>query len=213
MSVYEELLFNNLTGFLDACFPVCRATLGEARWRRLNRVFFRDWRCPTPWFREIPREFLRFLQEGGGRQPLPAWFAELAHYEWAELAIDIGDAAAPLHDPGGDLMAGQPVLNPACLSLAYAWPVNRIGPAYRPRKPQATYLLVYRDRGDRVAFAASNPVTARLIALIADGATGRDACLAVATEIQHPDPETLVTHGGALLEELRRLGVVLGARS
>ena len=212
MAIYEELLFNNLTGFLDACFPVGRAVLGEVRWRRLNRAFFRDWRSPTPWFREIPREFVRYLQEGTIRQPLPAWFAELAHYEWAELTIDISDAQIPAHDPEGDLIANRAVLNPALLSLAYAWPVNRIGPAYRPRKPEATYLIVFRDPADKVAFAASNPVTARLLALLGEGMTGRAACLAVAGEIAHPDPEFLVTQGGSVLEDLRRLGVILGVK-
>jgi hypothetical protein len=55
MQVYNELLFNNLCGFLDTCFPVCPALLGEKRWRRLNRTFYRDSPLHTPWFREIPR--------------------------------------------------------------------------------------------------------------------------------------------------------------
>ena len=75
MAVYEELLFNNITGFLDACFPVCRQLVGEVTWRRLNRGFFRDWRSATPIFREIPQEFLTYL--GGCTRPLPAWFRDL----------------------------------------------------------------------------------------------------------------------------------------
>ncbi|MBL8420541.1 MAG: putative DNA-binding domain-containing protein, partial [Dechloromonas sp.] len=104
MAVYNELLFNNITGFLDACFPVCRKVIGERRWRRLNRAFYRDWKSHTPWFHEIPREFVRYLNEGVIRQPLPAWFVELAHYEWAELAVDTMDCQIPGHDPAGDLM-------------------------------------------------------------------------------------------------------------
>jgi hypothetical protein len=77
-------------------------------------------------------------------QPLPAWFADLAHYEWAELAMDISDAPLPAFDPAGDLMARPVVLNPALMHLACAWPVQRIGPDYKPRKPQPTQLLVYR---------------------------------------------------------------------
>ena len=34
----------------------------------------------------------------------------------------------------------------------------------------------------------------------------------IADELKHPDPEKLVAHGRALLEELRRLGVILGAK-
>lgn len=211
-AVYGELLFNNVTGFLDACFPVCRSVLGEVRWRRLNRTFFRDWRSPTPWFREIPREFVHYLQAGMVRQPLPAWFRDLAHYEWAELAVDVMEAARPAA-ADGDLLAGRPVLNPALMNLAYAWPVQRIGPDVRPRRPAATHLLVYRDGDDNVRFAEINPVTARLVDLLATGGiSGREACLQVAAELHHPHPETLIAHGAALLAELHGLGVILGVK-
>lgn len=211
-AVYGELLFNNVTGFLDTCFPVCRSILGDSRWRRLNRAFFRDWRCHTPWFREIPREFVRYLQESGVRQPLPAWFAELAHYEWAELAVDVmedGTAAAV----AGDLLAHEPVLNPAAMSVAYAWPVQRIGPDYRPRRPVATHLVIYRGADDDVAFAEINPVTARLLALLAAGGrSGADACRCIAGELGHADAAPVIAHGAVLLEELRALGIILGVK-
>jgi hypothetical protein len=71
--------------------------LGEQRWRRLNRTFYRDWPLHTPWFREIPREFVRYLAEARHHASLcPAWLAELAHYEWAELAVDVMDCAPRL---------------------------------------------------------------------------------------------------------------------
>ena len=213
MAVYNKLLFNNICGFLDSCFPVSRATLGEARWRRLNRTFFRDWPSHTPWFREIPREFVRYLSEAEIKQPLPAWLAELAHYEWVELAVDIMDCPMPDHDAQGDLLTGHPVLNPTLMNLSYQWPVHRIGPGYRPRKRQPTQLLVYRDTDDEVQFVASNPVTARLLAILATTAlTGRAACLRIAEELQHPSPETLVNHGLSMLEQLRDQGVILGIR-
>lgn len=213
MAVYNELLFNNICGFLDSCFPVSRATLGEARWRRLNRTFFRDWPSHTPWFREIPREFVRYLSEAEIKQPLPAWLAELAHYEWVELAVDIMDCPMPAHDDQGHLLIGHPVLNPTLMTLSYQWPVHRIGPGYRPRKRQPTQLLVYRDTDDEVQFVASNPVTARLLAILVSAAlTGRAACLRIAEELQHPSPETLVNHGLSMLEQLRDQGVILGIR-
>lgn len=212
MAVYNELLFNNICGFVDACFPVSRAIVGEKRWRRLCRTFYRDWPLHTPWFREIPREFARYLAEADIRQPLPTWLAELAHYEWAELAIDVMDCAIPAHDPGGDLLAGPVALNPALLNLAYAWPVHRIGPDYRPRKPQPTHLVVYRDADDRVQFSAINAVTARLLALLAAAPTsGAAAIRQIAAELQHPAPEQLLAHGAALLDDLRRQGIVLGS--
>ena len=214
MAVYNELLFNNLTGFLDSCFPVCRALLGETRWRRLNRTFYRDWPSHTPWFREIPREFTRYLAAGDIAQRLPAWLAELAHYEWAELAVDIMDCPLPACDPAGDPMHAPIVLNPALMNLAYTWPVHRIGPDYRPRKAVATHLVVYRDADDQVQFSEINPVTGYLLARLAEQPqTGTAACLALAEALHHPSPERLLAHGAVLLDDLRRQGIVLGVQS
>lgn len=211
MAVYNELLFNNICGFLDNCFPVSRACLGEKRWRRLNRCFYRDWPSHSPWFREIPREFVRYLSETGIKQPLPPWFAELAHYEWVELAVDIMDCPIPAHDLSGNLLIGHPLLNPTLMNLSYQWPVHKIGSDYQPRKMQPTQLLVYRNADDEVQFVASTPVSARLLALLTrETLSGRAACLRLAAELQHPAPETLVSQGLSLLKQLRQQGIILG---
>lgn len=208
-AIYAELLFNNLTGFLDACYPVTRSVLGATRWRRLQRAFFRAARCHTPWFREIPREFLDWLPADAG----PRWLGELAHYEWVELALDVMDAPTPAHAPAGDLLAGIPVVAPALMNLVYAWPVQHIGPDYRPRKPRPTHLLVYRDGTDEVQFVELNPVSARLVDLLLEGRqSGRAACAAIAAELGHVDPQAVIAHGAALLAELRAAGAILGVK-
>lgn len=215
VAVYRELVFNNLCGFVDACFPVCRSLIGDARWRRLCRTFMRDWPMHTPWFREIPREFVRYLNEAEISQPLPRWLPELAHYEWAELAVDVIDAPLPDVDPAGDLMDGVVVLNPALMNLACAWPVHLIGEDFRPRKRQTTHLLVYRDSDDLVRFSEITPVTARLIDLLlaAEPTTGRQALLRLAEELNHPDPQLLVAFGAGLLGDLLQQGIVLGRKA
>lgn len=212
MAVYNDLLFNNLRGFLDACFPLSRQLLGERRWLSLVRTFFREARCRTPYFREIPREFLGWLAWTETLPvPLPPWLSELAHYEWVELSLDVMNSEPPAHDPHGDLLDGLPVFAPAAMNLTYAWPVHRIGTAWRPRKPATTHLLVFRDAGDGVQFIALNPLSSRLIALLQAGPiSGRQACLALAGEIAHPHPESLATHGALLLAELRAAGALLG---
>jgi len=208
-AIYCELLFNNLTGFLDACYPVTRSVLGAQRWHRLNRAFFREARCQTPYFREIPREFLQWLPADCG----PRWLKELAHYEWVELALDVMETNTPPHDPRGDLLTGIPVLAPALMNLAYQWPVQRIGPDYRPRKPHQTHLLVYRNAGDAVQFIELNPVSARLVELLLENChTGRAACTAIAAELGHADPRAVIAHGAALLANLRAAGALLGTQ-
>ena len=211
MAVYEALLFNNLRGFLDRCFPVARACLGEERWTRLCRAFFRDWACRSPWFREIPREFVDYLGSAC-RAPLPRWFADLARYEWAELAVDVMDVTPPAVDGAGDLLEGMPVVNPAALQVASEWPVQRIGPAFRPRRPAPVNLLVYRDREDEVRFMALSPASARLLALLDGGVSGREAIVRLAGELGRPADAAFVEFGRENLEALRQAGVILGAR-
>lgn len=211
MKIYEALLFNNMTGFLDACFPVCRQLIGDARWRRINRAFFREWRSATPLFREIPREFLHFLPTA--KCALPPWFGELAHYEWTELAVDTSSHPCPAHDPQGDLMRGIPLINPSLMNLTYAWPVHRIGPEYRPRKSVPVCLLVFRDAKDEVKFAEVNDLTARLIGrILAHEENGVTALRWLADEV----PESLACavrhHGALILNNLRDMGAILGVR-
>lgn len=215
--VYHGLVRNSLEGFLLACFPVTHTLLGARRWSRLVDAFFREVQCHTPYFREIPREFLHWLLESPSLPiTFPAWLPELAHYEWVELAVDVMETSPVLaHNPTGNLLDGQPVLVAAATNLAYAWPVHRISLAWRPRKPSATNLLVFRDAQEAVQFIALNSVSARLVTLLqaAGGElSGRDACLQIAHELQHPEPELLLMHGAHLLDQLRTAGVILGSK-
>ena len=215
MRVYDELVFNNLRGFLDACFPVSRSVLGERRWMRLARAFLAGWRAKTPYFREIPREFLRWLMEGDLPCALPPWQMELAHYEWAELAVDVMDVVLPVEaDPAGDLLLSRPIVNPALMNLRYCWPVQRIGPGYRPRKQHPTQLLVYRQVDGCVSFIETNAVTARLVALLQSGRlTGHEALRQIAEEMVHPEPDALIGHGLAQMDALRQSEIILGVKS
>lgn len=212
MDLYNELLFNNIESSLNTCFPVSRDMLGARRWPRLVRAFFRDWRCLTPHYREIPREFVRYLSEAAPAANLPPWLAELAHYEWAELAVDIMETPEPPPcDAEGDLLDRRPVFALALMNLAYAWPVHRIGPSHRPRKPVPAHLLVFRRRDDSVGFMELNPVSARLVVLLQEyGITGREAALRIADELAHPDCDIVTAGAEVTLEAMRQSGAIYG---
>jgi hypothetical protein len=215
MKVYNELLYNNLEGFLLACFPVSRRILGKARWGRLVRAFFAGHRCRTPFFRQIPEELVQWLSGGGMPSGYPAFLPHLAHYEWVELAVDVSPAEPPLEriDPQGDLLSGRPALNPVSMRPSYPYPVHRIGPRFQPQAPDAepTLVLVFRDLQDKVRFNVLNPVTARLLALLEGGqCAGREALLQFADELKHPQPDVVVQGGRQILEDLRQQQAVLG---
>lgn len=220
MAIYRELFYNNIEGFVASGFPVLRAITPDERWHRMVRAFFAGHRCSTPYFMGIAQEFLHWLQQ---RDDAPAddppFLLELAHYEWVELALQTSDADEPVAglDRNGDPYTGRPVISPLAWHLAYAYPVQRIGPDYQPQAPdeQPTYLVVHRDRRDEVHFLQINAVTFTLLELLQQNPewTGQDAVRRIAADLQHPQPDAVMTHGRALLSDLRERNVIIGTRN
>ncbi|MFT3806696.1 DUF2063 domain-containing protein [Arenimonas sp.] len=218
LAVYRELFFNSIRDLLSGNFPVIRRLFGEERWSLLVRDFYREYRCQTPLFPEIAREFIRYLDDIELPPDAP-WLRELAHYEWVELALDIseGDPLALACDPFGDLLEGAPQPSPLAWALAYAWPVHRLSEDYRPMAAPAepTFLLVQRDDEGRVRF---NQITALVFRLLqrldeAPEISGREQLFALAWEAGAPDPQAFVVEGAAMLEQLRQARVLIGTRA
>lgn len=222
LAIYRELFFNNIEGLLAGSFPVIRKTLGQAAWLVLVRQFYALHRCHTPLFAEVAAEFVHFLQQRAGETTAdPAWLAELAHYEWVELALQIADTAIPAHDPleaagaelGQRLLDGVPVLSPFAWPLAYQWPVPRIGPGHQSDAlpPTPTLLLVRRDRDYEIRFAELSPLVYRLIEhLQSTTLTGRQALTALATEAGVEDVPAFLEQGQSMLQRMHAEGSVLG---
>ena len=228
LGVYRELFFNNVNGFLADTMPVLHSIIDADAWIALVRDFFAHHQSHSPYFLDIPREFLTYLDEERGDHPDdPPFLRELAHYEWVELALSVHDAQVDQErvQPDGDLLSGQPLISPLAWPLSYAFPVHRISPEFQPAAapPQATHLVVYRDTDDTVRFLELNPVSARLLGLLAaqaDGAattgtgagayTGRQALEAIAGELQHPQPEQVIQGGAQILSDWRERGILLG---
>ena len=214
MRAYNELLYNNIESFLLACFPVLRKMLGKRKWGRLVRAFFAQHRSRTPYFRQIPDEFLQFLQDAWQVEDgYPDYLLELAHYEWIELALSVSnrDEQLPAYDAQGDLVEGRPQLNPVLANLAYRYPVHRIRPRMK-LEPGATHLLVFRDAAMQVRFMEQSAVGARLLALLEDGrGTGREAVALLAQELGQDNPKRLIEFARDYLEELRAVGAILGS--
>lgn len=220
MQVYRELFLNNIEGLLSAGFPVIRLITADERWQAMVRDFFARHRCRTPLFLEIGKEFVEYLQvERGARAEDPPFLAELAHYEWVELALSVSDAdpaGGEQVDGDGDLLSGHPLLSHLAWPLRYRFPVHRIAPDDMPSAPGETpsCLLVYRDSSDRVRFLEITEVTYLLLDLLRAEPliSGRDALLRVSRTLAHPQPDAVVGFGLALLTELKERGLILGTR-
>jgi len=220
-AVYARLVYDNVQALLASCFPVLRAVCDDVRWQALVRDFLARHRAHTPLFPRLPQEFVSFLTDARGEDRDPAWLAELADYEWLEMECnqdprEIDELASV--DAAADPLDDVPVLNPLARPRAYRHAVHTIAPGRVPESPapETVWLVVYRDRDDKVSFLQLNAVTARLVELMArnegEGRSGRALLRQIAEELSHPRPAQLIEAGRAVLADLVSRGLLLGAR-
>ena len=199
MAVYESLFFNNIESFISGAFPVLRTLFDAQRWNCLVRGFIAEHRAATPYFLEISQEFLGWLQQGYVAEPGdPAFIAELAHYEWVELALDVSDA--PLAPHGWSALAWP---------LAYRWPVQRLGVDYQPATPpeQTTCLLAWCDPYDQVRFMQLSPFAYRLALGLQAGASAEVVLRQLADEHGLAADADYFNNAQQLLDDWQRQGI------
>lgn len=211
-AIYVDLLYNKFNDSLERCFPVTHAILGELAWKNLLKNFIAQHPCLSPYYRQIPDEFINYLQTECHTVPL--YLLELAHFEWLELVLAITEAESVNVNDVDDWLDCCPVFAPVCQLLRYVYPVQQINVDYQPTEApeQATYILGFRDSHDRVQFIALNPATARLLDILqATHCTLSVAIKQIANELQHPEPSALFDFGSAILKDLMRQGAIIGA--
>jgi hypothetical protein len=221
MKIYNDLVYNNIEGFLSGGFPVLHSLHREEDWHLLVRDFVCNYRCESPYFLEIAQEFLNYLMHTRVATPVDAPFMlELAHYEWVELALDVATETIPARSesmPEEAALDAVPVLSPLVWSLQYRFPVHQIGPGFEPDEAPAepTYLIVYRNRDDEVKFMESNAATARLLEMLTDNPTGRSSrqlLQQLAGEMNTDSLTPVVEFGARMLSEFQALDIVTGYR-
>lgn len=219
MDIYRDLFFKNICNFISGNFPVLKSLYRPEAWTTLCRDFYRDYRCHTPLFPELPREFLKYLQDHRQDQADdPPFMLELAHYEWVELALSLDETETGEinANPNGDLLNGIPVLSPVAWPLSYRYPVHRIRADYQPdtAPDQPTHLLVWRQQDFQIKFMQLNETSLRLLQQMKEepDRSGLELLTAVAGIINHPKPEVVIEGGKTLLNELREKQVILGTR-
>ncbi|CAA0091713.1 Uncharacterised protein [BD1-7 clade bacterium] len=226
LKVYTELFFNNIEGFISGGFPVLKSLFSEEAWLEMVRGFVEHHQSHTPYFLEISEEFLAYLEDD--QLPIHDEFPfarELAHYEWLELALDVADEEHDRTglDANGNLLKQVPIVSSLAWPVVYQWPVHEIRRDSIPGAPsqQPVCIVVYRNRMDEVAFLEVNPVTLRLLEILTvsddheavPDKTGEQALTQIAEEMQQSDVSAIIEFGSSILEQLRSLGIILGAVS
>ncbi len=216
MAVYRELFYNNVQGLLSSTYPVLHKILPSSQWHSLIQDYFSKHQAHTPLFPQMPKEFLRYLEDERIPQAEdPAFLWELAHYEWAELGVSIDTREVAWNAaPPEDVLTHSPRLSPLAWVFAYRFPVHKISLDYQPTEaPETpTYLVIYRTPDDEVNFMLLNPVSAHLLNLIDEGQgqlNGQNLLQKICDELQHPKPEVVIQSGIGLLHDFYQKSILL----
>lgn len=219
IEIYRGLLYRNVQGFLASGFPVTRQLYNDEDWHKMVRDFFSKHKSHSPYFKDISKEFLIYLDEERNPQPEdPAFLLELTHYEWLEIMLSFLDAEIEWESitRDGNLLKQIPVLSPLMQLNRYDYPVHKIKPDFQPdtAPEQPTFILVYRDQQDKVGFMEMNPMTARLVELVASNETqtGEEILLTIAKEIPSLSQDVILHGGHTTLTQLREKDIVLGTK-
>ena len=162
--LYQSLIYNNISGFVNQCFPVCRQIIerhfGAEVWQKLIKAFIQSGQMASPYFSEINEQFVAYLSdEVLSCFNLPAYLSELAHYEWVELYVDNLPNAPNvpcLIEKGRSIF-----INPTAQILYYEWAVPNIGVSFLPNDKEPTFVIVYRkyDEQYKTAFMHINQMS------------------------------------------------------
>lgn len=213
MAIYRDLFFNNINGTLQNAFPVIRSLFSEDQWLDMVRDFMIRHQSKTPLFVEIAREFISYLEDERQSENDPPFLRELAHYEWVELALSIAEPEFRLTPLNGEeeALALKLEQSPLAWLLVYQYPVHQISPDNQPQTPSASpvCLLVQRNQDEKIKFIELNPVSARLLELLAQGMSGYEAVNEIVTAMHHPNPVVVENGAKQMITDWLNRGILL----
>lgn len=164
LSIYQELLLNNLHEVISPCFPVLLSILPTDIWWEILKDFLKHYRVTTPIFHELPFFMVKYLET----HPIPEYpFAyELAHYEWVELEVELSEPQKTSQAKGAISLLEQPwQLSGTARLLEYNYEVDKISLDYQPQTAVKTYLIVYQMEGE-VEFLKINELSFQLLTMM-----------------------------------------------
>ncbi|WMJ68255.1 putative DNA-binding domain-containing protein [Stenotrophomonas sp. 24(2023)] len=147
LAIYRRLCIDSLDGLLAGSLPRLQQRLDTATWRATVEHYYAHHACHTPLFPQVAQEFSEWL---GSQQEcvLPAWAAELAHFECCQQALRIEPREPGPPVQGALALDTVLALSPQVRVLGYRWPVHDDDAAWPDMAPAEPTLLLMRRLPD-----------------------------------------------------------------
>ncbi|KTC75469.1 hypothetical protein Lbir_0381 [Legionella birminghamensis] len=194
---YQHLVFMSFCDLINPCFPVSRSIIPAIFWEELIRSFIRSYPVTTPLFHQIPGEFVNFLYETNSvNYP---FLAELAHYEWMELVIELAqDEKETVNSPLDPLTAILRFSSAASMQH-YHYPVEQISVNYLPEEQNESFLIIWRNQDYIVEFMKITDFIYHLLRHMTENKISASEALDLPS---NPQREELTTLCEALIKQL-----------
>lgn len=181
MQIYRDLIFNNISSFIEHTYPVTQSLLPSKIWNALVEQFFQFGQCDSPYYYDISMHFKDFVDQENfhsitslqSLHPDYPWLRELMQYEWMELYVDMAEvtwlddqsSGSSDLDPQQLLSARSFSLKTTCWILAYQYPVQTwsTDTTLSDIQPTPSCLLIYRNQSDEIQIHPLHPLWAFLI--------------------------------------------------
>ncbi|WP_162818050.1 HvfC family RiPP maturation protein [Aquirhabdus parva] len=131
MQTYRDLIFNNVSSFIEHTYPITQAMLPSETWAMLIDNFFKYGQCDSPYYYDISLHFREFLNQEPQEEfknkgvedteykktsnliqqthHCYPWLKELLQYEWMALYVDMTETLW-LDDTFGSKPVPEPTL-------------------------------------------------------------------------------------------------------
>jgi len=219
LEIYRKLFFKNIIGFINKTYPVLRSLYSPIEWEKKVKLFYASHDCKSPFFYDIAKEFLSYLQnEYKLQENDPVFLLELAHYEYIELKLLISDKHIDMRkiDPVSDLSNGAPVISPLAKLLRYTYPVHKISKDFDLNEIQQepTNLIVNRRSDGKVHFVEINSYSALLLEKICEEkrVTGEEILEEMAVILNKKNDQSIIQSGRKIFKKLLDAEVIIGTK-
>ena len=212
LAVYRRLCIDSLDSLLAGSLPRLQQHLGGPRWRGMVEHYYARHACHTPLFPQIASEFAAWLATQD-TLALPAWAAELAHYESTQQALHI-----EARDPGQALEQAATGTHALALSthvrvLGYQWPVHQDEPLTTRPEAAPTLLLLHRHADFSLHTQVLAPLAYALLTALGNDGARVDEALQTQADAHGVDRGELQAATAPLLAHLCATGVLVAART
>ncbi|WP_308388684.1 putative DNA-binding domain-containing protein [Acidithiobacillus sp. AMEEHan] len=164
-ALYREMVRASFAANLEDAFPQTRRHLTSEAWETLLDDFLAHGDCPSPSFHAVPGAFCEFvLGHLEDYLELPQYLPALLHWEWLTLHLAIIENSAESGE--SNLAEGWMQLAPSASLQHYPFAVHQNTEVAQAPARRDCYLLIYRDRQDRVFSRELELQEARLAAAL-----------------------------------------------